>query len=239
MFNLIKLIKPPDYVSLINIIFGMGGIFLALSGEFSAAAVYILLAAVADGLDGYVARRTSSGPLGEHIDSLADTVSFGVAPVILICSISGSAIAAVIGVFYLLCGILRLARYNAFPSKTPGYSGIPITAAAVFLACLALFLENVQYTVPPIDFLQMLTPYEPVILMFFMLLLSFVMVSSIPYMKVTKSKTFLILIFIFALTVLSAFFPNALAFLFPGILFLLLLIYLISPAFMRHSKKSI
>ncbi|WP_338102465.1 CDP-diacylglycerol--serine O-phosphatidyltransferase [Methanolapillus millepedarum] len=237
MSNLIKLIKPPDYVSLVNILFGMTGLFLAILGEFSLATVCILLAAVADGMDGYVARKTSSGPLGEHIDSLADTVSFGVLPAVLIYSISGSAIAAVVAVFYVLCGVLRLARYNAFPSKTPGYSGIPITGAAVFLAGLALFLEKIQYTASPFDFLKILMPYESAILLVFMLLLSFVMVSTIPYVKVTKSRTFLILIGIFTLAVLSAFLTNAFSFLFPGILFILLLVYLVSPAFIRRGKS--
>ena len=82
--NVLRYIQPPDLFTILNISLGFLSILLireSQSYEMVAAAVgLIILAAGADGLDGFVARKMGSGPLGANLDSLADLVSFGVAP---------------------------------------------------------------------------------------------------------------------------------------------------------------
>ncbi|WNY27898.1 hypothetical protein MmiEs2_00770 [Methanimicrococcus stummii] len=211
----------------------MAAVFLAFSGAYGAAAACLLIAAAADGVDGYVARKTSSGPLGAHIDSLVDTVSFGVAPAVIIYCISESFISVVFVCFYLICGILRLARYNAFPSKEPGYSGIPITGACVAIAVFIIMYLNLEK-------IEVVFPYGIEILMIFMFVLSLLMISTVPYSKVMKKGTFVVLIIVFLGTIASVFIGNPVIIVFPLILSVLMLMYLISPlAGIIGKKKSV
>lgn len=220
--RVLHLLKAPDFVSIINLLFGMAAIFFAFDGSFSIAAACLLAAAVADGIDGYVARKTSSGPLGAHIDSLVDTISFGVAPAVLIYCMSGELISILFVCFYATCGILRLARYNAFPSHEPVYSGIPITGACVFLAVLIIFFDEsaqVGFQIPYcIEFLYII-----------LFLLSLLMISAVPYPKVMKKFTFILLIILFSATILSVFVSSPYLVICPGVLGLLMLLYLLSP----------
>ncbi|WNY24198.1 hypothetical protein MmiHf6_15280 [Methanimicrococcus hongohii] len=217
---------------MINLLFGMAAILLAFSGAYGTAAACLLVAAAADGVDGYVARKTSSGPLGAHIDSLVDTVSFGVAPAVILYCMSESIISIVFICFYVICGILRLARYNAFPSKEPGYSGIPITGACVAIAVfiiLYLNLENMDIAVP----------YAIEMLLVFMFILSLLMISTVPYSKVMKKATFAVLVFIFLGTVASAFLITPYLIICPIILGVLMVMYLLSPLTGIIGKKKI
>ncbi|WP_318785711.1 CDP-diacylglycerol--serine O-phosphatidyltransferase [Methanimicrococcus hacksteinii] len=227
---MLHLLKAPDFVSMINLIFGMAAIFFAFSGAFGAAAACLLIAAAADGVDGYVARKTSGGPLGEHIDSLVDVVSFGVAPAVIVYCMSENIISVVFVCFYLICGILRLARYNAMPHKKEEYAGIPITGAAVALSMFVLILFNLEKT-------NFSIPYDIEIMFVFMFVLSLLMISTIPYSKVMKKETFAVLIILFVGTIASLFVSNALIVIFPAILGFLMLIYLISPLIGLISKK--
>ncbi|MCL2142437.1 MAG: CDP-diacylglycerol--serine O-phosphatidyltransferase [Methanimicrococcus sp.] len=223
------LLKAPDFVSILNLIFGMCAIFFAFSDAFSYAAICLLMAAVADGVDGYVARKTSGGPLGAHIDSLADAISFGVAPALLIYCMSISPISIVFICFYVICGVLRLARYNAFPSKTPKYSGIPITGACVFIASSVILFMGLSHIVT--------VPYSMEFFYISMFILSLLMISTIPYSKAMKTSTFLVLIFLFATTILSVFIDSVYVLIFPIFLFFILLLYLFSPLLGLVRKK--
>jgi len=218
----LHLLKAPDFVSIINLLFGMAAIFFAFSGLFSVAAVCLLIAAAADGVDGYVARKTSSGPLGAHIDSLVDAVSFGVAPAVLVYCMSGELISILFVCLYAICGILRLARYNAFPPQEPVYSGIPITSACVSLAVLIIFFNEVPRAAFEV-------PYSNELIYITLFLLSLLMVSTIPYPKVMKKITFVFLIFLFSGTSISVFIDSPYIIIFPGVLCLLMLFYLLSP----------
>lgn len=118
------------------------------------AILLILGACVFDVLDGRMARMAGAeSPFGREFDSLADIVSFGVAPALLVYRIvlkdwrSGWIIASV----YLVCGALRLARFNCIAAaKQPGdavdkdFSGIPIPAAAGVTASITLFMLGLQ-----------------------------------------------------------------------------------------------
>jgi len=130
------------------------------------------------------------------------------------------AIAAVC--FYVICGVLRLARYNAFPSNKPEYSGIPITGACVFLASFVILFDRLIY-------FSFEIPYALEILCVFMLLLSILMVSTVPYPKVMKKFSFVLLIILFSATILSLAVDSVYVSIFPGAMCLLMLTYLCSP----------
>jgi phosphatidylserine synthase len=126
--SILKLIKLPDLFSVLNALLGFSAILLVLGGvsvterAIKDALVLILLAAVVDGLDGMVARNVECSPLGVYLDSLADMLSFGVAPAIVVyvlvtdhLAVSAPHVTVVLALCgaYVISGILRLARFNA------------------------------------------------------------------------------------------------------------------------------
>lgn len=140
-----------DFITFGNALCGMGAVLASMSymatrerSAIWAALVLLPLALVCDALDGAVARwRRKSSPLGADLDSLADIVSFGVAPAAL-----GYALGlrggwdAVVLCYFVACGISRLARYNVTAAaladesgKVKYYEGTPIpTSLALVLA---------------------------------------------------------------------------------------------------------
>jgi CDP-diacylglycerol---serine O-phosphatidyltransferase len=113
------------------------------------ALAFILGACVFDLLDGRLARLGGhESPFGREFDSLADVVSFGIAPALLVYQIVLRDFADtgwLIAFFYLLCGTLRLARFNCYAIASTGKStsdfiGFPIPAAAGVIASLTLFM---------------------------------------------------------------------------------------------------
>jgi CDP-diacylglycerol--serine O-phosphatidyltransferase len=151
---------------------------------------YILLACICDLLDGRVARMGGyESPFGREFDSLADIVSFGVAPAFLVHRIVLADVFKLhpkvgwfIASIYLICGAFRLARFNCLAEK-PGagggkdFMGFPIPAAAGFVASLTLLLlwaEDHGYT----KFRESYVRFTlPVLLVF----LSLMMVSTVKY----------------------------------------------------------
>lgn len=110
---------------------------------------FILGACVFDLLDGRLARLGGhESPFGREFDSLADVVSFGVAPALLVYQIvlrDFHRTGWIIAFFYLLCGVLRLARFNCYAQMlndkpTKDFQGFPIPAAAGLIASLTLFM---------------------------------------------------------------------------------------------------
>lgn len=118
-----------------------------------AALFFILLACIFDALDGRVARLGGhESPFGREFDSLADVVSFGAAPAFLVHRIvlkdvfvNHEEVGWFIASVYLICGAVRLARFNVLAAQ-PGsgagreFTGFPIPAAAATVASLTLFL---------------------------------------------------------------------------------------------------
>lgn len=134
----------PNLFTLSNLLFGFLSIGLVLQQDFQNAAILILAGMMLDSLDGRLARKLGvESTFGKELDSLADIVTFGVAPAVLIFSttfneldILGMVIAGLFPVF----GAIRLARFNA--DKTPDnkyFTGVPITAAGGLIALLTIF----------------------------------------------------------------------------------------------------
>lgn len=126
-------LKAADYVTLLNAISGLMAIFFIMYERYEIALILILVALIFDFLDGKVARATSSSKIGGDLDSLADTISFGVAPAVLLMSLLPTVTGVIFAILFACCGILRLARFNAIPVKG-GYEGVPIPLPSIAIA---------------------------------------------------------------------------------------------------------
>ncbi len=157
----------------------MMSLIMSASGKFDYAAWLILLALIFDGLDGRVARLTNStSKFGLEFDSLADIVSFGVAPAMLLyqyCGVDFGRFGMVVSGLYVVFGAIRLARFNVttLEIEPSVFIGVPIPTAAVFISILILLYE--KYT---------LTIYTPLLIM--TLLVAILMVSNIRFPSFKK-----------------------------------------------------
>ncbi|MDQ7007035.1 MAG: CDP-diacylglycerol--serine O-phosphatidyltransferase [Acidobacteriota bacterium] len=133
----------PGALTLGNVLAGYLAILLASQGRLLTAAILIFAAAVLDGLDGRVARLTgTTSDFGEELDSLADAVSFAVAPSIIAFHFALADLGRVgwgACFLYAACGVIRLARFNAAAGEHKDFIGVPSPTAAAAVACPALF----------------------------------------------------------------------------------------------------
>lgn len=153
-FEMLRSFVAADFITLANAACGMAAIFFCLNYMEEAipayvwTAIFLLPAAfVFDFFDGFVARwRHKHSALGADLDSLADIVSFGVAPAVLgfALGMNGALDAAVL-IFFVVCGIARLARYNVTAhelskgtGKVPYYEGTPIPTSLAIVLVLAI-----------------------------------------------------------------------------------------------------
>lgn len=166
----------PSLLTIGNMYCGLLSILYTLNGEFKSAGWMILLALLFDGSDGHIARLTkSTSNFGKELDSLADVVSFGVAPAILVYKsilFDFQKIGIFLVTVYAITGALRLARYNTQSGMAvKSFTGLPIPGAGCLIASFVLLKlkqgDNFIY-----DYLAL-----------FILLLAFLMVSTIRYPK--------------------------------------------------------
>lgn len=135
-------IKPmlPSVATLGSLFMGVTAILLAGEQHFLAAAALILAGSLLDALDGQIAHRLNvTSNLGKQLDSLADMVTFGVAPTILLYHLMinmgihpiGAVLASAV---FALAGALRLARFNTQPTdRSTFFTGMPIPLASIFV----------------------------------------------------------------------------------------------------------
>lgn len=176
----------PNLITAAGIFAGFYVIIASSDGNYRTAAWFILVAAIFDGLDGKVARLTNTASkFGVELDSLADVISFGVAPGVLLYSWAlrpFGKLGWLAAFLYVICGALRLARFNVQVStvESKRFIGMPIPAAACIVAtCVLLFYElGGTGTVKMISM---------VILVF---LLAFLMVSNIKYLSLKDPELF-------------------------------------------------
>ena len=144
-FGILKLIKFSDIFTLTNIIFGLTAIFFAIKGNYTYVIISLFLAVIADYLDGRLARKLKQeNTFGKELDSLADTISFGVAPIIFGFSLIQTPLAIVAFIIFLFCGVLRLARYNIMDMQS-GYAGMPITLNGIIIPIVYLAKVPLNY----------------------------------------------------------------------------------------------
>ncbi|MFB2622648.1 MULTISPECIES: archaetidylserine synthase [Methanothermobacter] len=136
-------ISLPDVLSILNASSGYFSILMSIQGAFSAASILMLSAVIFDSLDGWVARRTGRVDIhgfGKNMDSLSDVISFGVAPAIFIYLTSAHFryINILVGLLIVICGILRLSRFNVLTGGGKNFTGLPIPVAAVVVSSFYL-----------------------------------------------------------------------------------------------------
>lgn len=164
----------PNMVTSGNLLCGMFSLMLAFHGRYIPAAWMVFFAVIFDGLDGKVARSLGGGSqFGLEYDSLADLVSFGVAPAMMMYMASlagfGGLLGAVVACFFTLCVALRLARFNIIHVPGP-FQGLPSPAGGLFVASIVLAE----------------VPLDPLLIALLMLFSGLLMVSSIPYANLKK-----------------------------------------------------
>ena len=168
----------PNVLTTGNLFSGLFAILAVFNANYLAAAIAILVALVFDVLDGKSARfMNSTSQFGVEYDSLADLVSFGVAPGLLIYSwaLSGhDMLGSAVMFAFVACGALRLARYNVMTanSESKHFTGLPIPAAASVIATLVVFDHHI---------VRMGAEVKPLLILIMTLTLAFLMVSTIKY----------------------------------------------------------
>jgi len=127
-----------------NLICGFFSIISTFSGQYLQAAVFVILAHLLDGLDGFVARLTkTTSQFGIEFDSLADLVSFGLAPAVLVyywALLPWGTWGWLAACLYVVCGALRLARFNVQIGTVERsyFVGLPVPGAAEMIAATVL-----------------------------------------------------------------------------------------------------
>lgn len=212
----------PNLMTTASLFCGFYALVAAIHQDFEKAPLAVLASFLFDGLDGRVARATrTTSQFGVEYDSLSDLVAFGVAPAVLAFTwaLSQAGRLGWLAAFlFVACGALRLARFNTISLKGGlGYfKGLPIPAAAGFVATMVLFTRELD--------LEGKIPAGLVLGALYVL--SFLMVSGIRYqsfkdMEVVKQKPFQSLVLCVLLLVVVLANP-------PVTLFLLSLAYVLS-----------
>jgi CDP-diacylglycerol--serine O-phosphatidyltransferase len=139
----------PNALTSLNLLSGCLGIVGLWQGSADRALWFVLAACVFDFLDGFAARALGvSSPIGKELDSLADMVSFGVLPSLvmfrMIDTLSSSDYLPYAGLGLALCSALRLAKFNIDETQRDTFVGLPTPANAIFITSLA-------YLQPPWD----------------------------------------------------------------------------------------
>jgi len=154
----------PNFITSMNLVSGSVAIIFAIDGHLVWAAIFICAAAIFDFLDGFAARALKAySEIGKELDSLADVVSFGVAPGAILFTllelslfgkndpiheISGKWFEWLIlfSAFLLpVFGAIRLARFNTNTSDENFFRGLPIPANGIFWAAMGLMLQSPKY----------------------------------------------------------------------------------------------
>jgi len=167
----------PNFFTALSVFFGVMSIIAASQGKFEKAFIYIILSLLADGLDGRIARITSTTTkFGVEFDSLADIVAFGVAPAMLLFFAIGEnygKFGALVSGLFVVFGAIRLAKFNITASDPSYFIGLPIPTSAVVLASWVML--DVKYN----------SSFD-IFLLIEALILAFLMVSNFRYPSFKK-----------------------------------------------------
>lgn len=146
--------NPTIWLTYIGVFCAVLGIRMLLcGGSMDTAMILLILAGVCDMFDGAVARRfkrtEQEKQFGIQLDSLADTVSFGVFPAVILLSVTGGSIPGIIiACFYVFAGIMRLGWFNVTTEDNRGfYQGLPITFSALIIPLCYLVLRLLKLDV--------------------------------------------------------------------------------------------
>ena len=170
----------PNALTLINVCIGLSSIKFALDAKFELSVIAIIFAAIFDALDGRVARLLKGTSLvGKELDSLADLISFGVAPAFIMFFWSLNNLGKfgwLLTMIYVVCVALRLARFNVNSNSEPSwkdnyFEGVPSPAGGI-LILMPLILSLSKISIININF--------DIVVPTFFILISFLLISKIP-----------------------------------------------------------
>jgi CDP-diacylglycerol--serine O-phosphatidyltransferase len=215
----------PNLITLSSMFFGFYSIVASLNSDYERAAWAIMIASVFDVLDGWVARITHTATrFGIEIDSLADVISFGVAPGVLVYTWTLFSFGKIgwLGSFFLVaCAALRLARFNVQMGSTEKkhFTGLPTPASALVIATTVLAYEEI---IRILEHLKLMHLADVVGKDYWVLALTFIlaglMVSNITYHSLKEAnlkerRPFGILVVIAAFLAVVAYHPELVLFL--------------------------
>ncbi len=196
-----KILKHiPNLITLLNLLAGSLSILFFAEGEILLAAWMIFAAAALDFLDGFAARALKAySKIGAQLDSLADVVSFGLAPAFLVyhlilnshgrmsVEIAGVDILPYVAFLIPLFSALRLAKFNVDDRQTDSFLGLPTPASALLIASLPLIKDQL-YEGQSLFYMVVTNTYFYIGIV---LVLCFLMVSELPLFALKfKSKVF-------------------------------------------------
>ncbi|MDR1474577.1 MAG: CDP-diacylglycerol--serine O-phosphatidyltransferase [Endomicrobium sp.] len=228
----------PSLLTCGNMSCGYLSILSSIDGDFTRAAWFLVFAIAFDMVDGRVARLTkTTSEFGVQLDSFSDLISFGLAPSIMMYHLvlnSMGKVGMAIAILFVLCGALRLAKFNVQSQDGVVHSsfmGLPTPASAGLLLSFVLSYElfadpgqSLSFKTIPVLMKNMPIFFEtmPVV----MVILSLLMVSNVPYysfkkMKLSKPKTFRLFVLVVLLLFLMIVFPQ-------NIIFVLFSLYIFS-----------
>ncbi len=228
----------PSVLTLVGVCLGISSIKFAMDGNFAFAVLFLIVAAILDGLDGRVARLIKgTSNFGKELDSLTDFVSFGIAPGFIIYFWELNKFGKVgwlIVLFYAVCCVLRLARFNLtkFEEKEEWknnfFQGIPSPAGGCLILLPLIFeLSNFSNLVS----LKVITPYLTIIIS--LLLISKLPTFSFKKISIKRNMT------IFLLLGVGLFFVSIIQFTFETLSLGLLIYLLLFPlGILNYNKKS-
>lgn len=160
----------PNILTFSNLTFGILSIIQVINKNYFLSTVLIISAALVDRYDGKIARALNvSSEIGKELDSLADLISFGVAPAFLILykfGLNNNLLGITIIMLYVICGCYRLAKYN-ITEFDGAFLGVPITICGMILALISLL--NIE---------------SKIIIILFVFSLAYLMVSKLKLKKV-------------------------------------------------------
>lgn len=188
----------PNAVTLIGLCIGLFALKNALAGKWEVAVGFIIIAAFIDGVDGRLARMlNATSSFGAQLDSLSDFFNFNVAPALMLYMWHTHEVKAfgwMASLFFIICGALRLARFNVSAEedeeseddkllKESFFVGIPVPAAA----CLSL-LPMILTFLSESKGIELHFSMHPIGMIIFMTIIAFLMVSRIPTISLKKIK---------------------------------------------------
>jgi CDP-diacylglycerol---serine O-phosphatidyltransferase len=215
----------PNLITLSSMFSGFYSVVASFNGDYERAAWAILIASIFDVLDGWVARVTHTATrFGIEMDSLADVISFGVAPGVLAYTWTLSSFGKIgwLGSFFLVaCAALRLARFNVQMGSTEKkhFTGLPTPASALVIATTVLAYEEI---IGILEHLNLVRLADVVGKDYWVLALTFLlaglMVSNITYHSLKEAnlkerRPFGILVIIAAFLAVVAYHPALVLFL--------------------------
>ena len=224
--SMINLLSFADVVSLTNSILGFLSIVMIFLGETYLAFSFILLAILADGLDGAVARKTKHSDLGGHMEAMADMISLGIAPSVFVYnnylknimiseSIYWHSLLVIVLIVFLSFSIIRLASFHIKREET-FFIGLPASASTIIIIILTYFNIEFNYIFAVI------------------FLMSLAMISNVRFPKPTIKINAIATIFIIFTIIIGKNFEG----IFPKFLLLLIILYtLAGPIYLLKRRK--